>query len=116
MPLDPTERSSRLFGSRTRSSVLVALALLEESYPTELARLLGAGQYTVQTILARLESEGVVVSRRFGRMRRVTLNPRFVAYKELHALLWKLGGQDVVLQQALARKRGRPRRAGKPGS
>ena len=107
--------NSKLFGSRRRTAVLVLLGLLEESYPSELARLLSAPLYSVQTIVDGLESESVIVTRRLGRTRRVQLNPRFVAYKELQSLLWKLGTHDRELQKAAAGKRGRPRRKGKPG-
>lgn len=62
-----------------------------------------------------LEVDGVVVSRAFGRTRRVTLNPRFIGYAALSELLWRVGQQDVELQRALGAKRRRPRRAGKPG-
>lgn len=109
------DASSRLFGSRRRTSVLVLLGLLEESYPSELAKLLGARLYSVQTILDALESESVIVTRRLGRTRRVQLNPRYVAFDELKTLLWKLGSHDRELQEAAARRRGRPRRKGKPG-
>lgn len=91
------------------------LALLQESYPSELATLLDARLYSVQTILDALESEGVIVTRRLGNTRRVQLNPRHVAHEELQALLWKLGENDIGIQKAAARKRARPRRKGKPG-
>jgi DNA-binding transcriptional ArsR family regulator len=108
-------RRFELFGSRRRTQILILLAMLEESYPAELARLLGARLFAVQTILAALESETIIVTRRLGRTRRVELNPRFIAYDELRALLWKLGEHDAELQAAAARKRGRPRRPDKPG-
>jgi hypothetical protein len=111
----PVDSRSKLFGSPRRTAVLILLGLLEESYPSELARLLDAPLYSVQTILDGLESEAVIVTRRLGRTRRVQLNPRFVAYKELEALLWKLGAHDRDLQKAAAGKRARPRRKGKPG-
>jgi hypothetical protein len=107
--------ASRLFGSRRRTTVLVLLGLLEESYPSELAKLLGARLYSVQTILDALESESIIITRRLGQTRRVQLNPRYVAHAELKALLWKLGTHDPELQKAAAGKRGRPRRRGKPG-
>ncbi len=109
------DQRSQLFGSRNRTAVLVALRLLEESYPSELAALLGIRLYTVQQILRSLEAEAVIVSRALGRTRRVSLNPRFIGYAELAELLWKVGQQDVELQRALGTKRRRPRRAGKPG-
>ena len=109
------DQPAQLFGSRNRTAVLVALRLLEESYPSELARLLGLRLYSVQQILRSFEIEGVIVSRMFGRTRRVTWNPRYVGHTPLADLLWKIGQEDVPLQRALAGKRRRPRRAGKPG-
>lgn len=109
------ETPTEIFGSRRRTEVLVLLALLGESYPTELARLLDAHLFSVQTILDDLEREGLIVTRRLGRVRRVELNPRYVAHEELAALLWKLGEHDLELQKAAAKRRGRPRRKGKPG-
>ena len=94
--------------------VLVSLRLLDETYPSELAQLLGIGTYSVQRVLEALEGEGVVVSRLMGRTRIVKLNPRYFAAEELAALLWSLGKRDADLQRLLAAKRRRPRRAGKP--
>ncbi|GMU60590.1 MAG: hypothetical protein AMXMBFR34_23530 [Myxococcaceae bacterium] len=109
------DRGSRLFGSSTRTSALLAIRLLEESYPSELAALLGVRPFTVQSILKSLEREAIIVSRLVGRTRTVALNPRHVAHAELSALLWKLGQLDLDLQARLATRRRRPRRAGKPG-
>ena len=109
------DRPVQLFGSRNRSAVLMALRLLGETYPSELASMLGLRLFTVQSILASLESEAVVVSQLMGRTRKVTLNPRYFASRELAALLWKLAQHDVSLQTSLARRRRRPRRPGKPG-
>lgn len=95
--------------------MLVAIRLLEETYPSELADLLGVRPYTVQSILASLEREAITVSRLMGRTRTVFLNPRYFAHVELSALLWKLGEHDLDLQDRLAARRRRPRRAGKPG-
>jgi hypothetical protein len=112
---DALAHRSRLFGTSIRTAILVGLRLLEESYPSELAMLLGTRLYSVQKVLQSLESEGVVVSRTFGNTRRVTLNPRYFAHAQLAALLWELGSHDPALQRALAAKRRRPRRMGKPG-
>ena len=109
------DRSSQLFGTRNRTAVLVAIRLLGETYAAELALLLGVRVFTVQQIVAGLEREAVLATRVAGRTRLVTLNPRYVASGELADLLWRLGENDVALQQALAAKRRRPRRAGKPG-
>jgi len=104
----------KLFGSRTRTSVLILLALLEESYPSELARLLDARPYTIQTMVDALEKEGVVASRTLGRTRRIVLDPRYRAASELRALLQKLAEFEPRLQDIAASKRARPRRKGKP--
>ena len=109
------ERNPELFGGRNRTSVLLATRMLGETYPSELAAMLDLRLFSVQSILASLEREGITISRLLGRTRRVTLNPRYFASKELDALLWKVGKQDTALQQALASRRRRPRRAGKPG-
>ncbi|MGE6756890.1 hypothetical protein ACQKGO_02660 [Corallococcus interemptor] len=109
------EEGSRLFGTSTRTAVLVAIRLLEDTYPSELAELLGVRPFTVQSILTSLEGEAIIVSRLMGRTRTVSLNPRYFAHAELNALLWKLGEHDTALQTRLAARRRRPRRAGKPG-
>ena len=106
-------RETKLFGSSRRSQVLLLLALLEESYPSELARLLDAKLPAVLYILEGLETEGAVASRRFGRTRRISLDPRYYAAKELKAVLLKLADGEPVLQEAAARRRSRPRRRGK---
>jgi hypothetical protein len=105
----------KLFGSTSRGSILVAIGMLGDTYPAELVRMLGLRLFSVQTILAGLEVEGVIASRAFGRSRRITLDPRYVAAKEVEALLAKLGRNSPELQAKLARVRRRPRRPGKSG-
>ena len=109
------ERDSALLGNRNRTAVLVAIRLLGETWPSELASLLGLRLYSVQRILEAYDREGALVSRTMGRTRRISLNPRYVVHRELDALLWKLGQHDVALQSRLAARRRRPRRASKPG-
>ncbi|MGH7737205.1 MAG: winged helix-turn-helix domain-containing protein [Candidatus Tyrphobacter sp.] len=103
-----------LFGTPTRSGVLVLLALLDESYPRELARLLGAGLFAVQSAVEGLESDGAIASRLVGRTRRVVLNPRFYGAAELKALLIKVSSGQRQILEAAASIRPRPRRRGKP--
>ena len=109
------DRDQELFGNRNRTALLLAIRLLGETYPSELAAILGVRLYTVQSVLSALEREGVIVSRALGRTRRISLNPRYFAHRELSALLSKLGQQDSTLQRLLASRRRRPRHAGKPG-
>lgn len=103
-----------LFGSRRRTEIMVAIALLGETYPSELARLLGAPLYSVQNIIAALDRDGIIATRVSGGSRRVSLDPRFFAYPELKGLLLKLAEAEPDLRSAVAGRRSRPRRAGKP--
>ncbi len=74
-----------IFGSRLRTRVLVLIALLGDTYPTQLARLLDSRQLPVQRVVNKLELEGVLSSRLVGTVRLVPLNPRFFASAELAA-------------------------------
>ena len=107
------DRQMSLFGTRLRTQILLLLALLEESYATELARLAGARLFAVQKHLEVFEDEGVLVSRVIGRERRVSFNPRFFAKNELQVLLARLAEQDRDLSAAVLTVSRRPRRKGK---
>jgi hypothetical protein len=104
-----------LFGSSRRTEVLVLLALLGESYPAELERLLAVGKATVLQIVDGLEREGIVASRALGRTRRLSLDPRWYAAKELLALLERVAEGNPKLVALAEGQRRRPRRKGKPG-
>lgn len=108
-----SSRRGKLFGSRRRTEVLLLVALLGETYPTEIARLLGAAQYSVQTIVDALDREGILATRVSGGVRRVSLDPRFFAHRELEALLTRLAEGEPDLRAAAATRRSRPRRKGK---
>lgn len=108
-----TQSSSKLFGSRRRTELLILLALLEESYPAELARLLAARPFSIQTMIDALEREGILASRLMGRSRRVSLDPRFYAYRETRDLLLRLSEAEPRLKRAASTRRSRPRRKGK---
>ncbi len=101
---------SKLFGSPRRTQVLLLLALLGESYPAELARLVEAHPFSMGEILDGLEIEGVIASRRLGRTRCVALNPRYFAARELQALLSKLAEGEPALRGLAATRRSRPQR------
>lgn len=103
-----------LFGSHLRTRVLVLVALMGESYPTEIARLLESRQLPVQRVVNKLELEGVLSSRLIGTVRLVSLNPRFFAFRELRGLLLKMGEGNAVPMNIASSVRRRPRRAGKP--
>ena len=102
-----------LFGTRTRSSVLLAVHMLGETYPTQVARVLGVSLNQAQKAICSLERAGVVVGEVEGRQRRVRLNPRYALATELAALLDGMATYDVPLQRRIAEARRRPRLAGK---
>jgi DNA-binding transcriptional ArsR family regulator len=101
-----------LFGSKTRTDVLVAIARLDLTYPSEVARVLSLRLIEVQRAISSLETSGAVVSRRVGNTRTVTLNRRFRAADELYALLLKLS-EDPGYERRWADLRRRPRAIGK---
>ena len=102
------------FGSQTRTRVLLALRLLDESYPRELARLLEVPLNGVQTALRGLERDGLVTGRSVGRTRVFTLNPRYFARDELTRFLLRLTEPETGLRSRATQLRRRPRRTGKP--
>jgi len=106
--------SSSPFGGKARTRVLMALRLLEESYPRELSRLLGASLSGVQMALRGLERDGLVAGRLAGRTRLFRLSPRYFAREELQRYLLRLTEPEASLRSRVAQLRRRPRRAGKP--
>lgn len=102
------------FGGCTRTRVLVALSLLQTSFPRELARLLTAPVSGVRQALTSLERDGLVAGRLVGRTRQVQLDPGYFALKELEAYLARLSEAEPELRAAVNRLRRRPRAAGKP--
>jgi DNA-binding transcriptional ArsR family regulator len=102
------------FGGQTRTRVLLALRLLDDSYPRELARVLDVSLNGVQVALRGLERDGLVAARTAGRTRLFRLNPRYFAREELQRYLLRLTGPEDHLQARVAELRRRPRRPGKP--
>jgi DNA-binding transcriptional ArsR family regulator len=89
------------FGSVARTRALLALSLVTETYPRELARVLGLSLFSVQKALASLERDGVVASRMAGRTRLYALNPRYPASRELREYLERLSGRDFELRRRI---------------
>jgi len=106
--------SSSPFGGQARTRVLLALRLLDESYPRELARVLALPVSGVQGALRGLEKDGLVAGRLTGRTRLVRLNPRYFARDELQRYLLALAAADRALQDKVSALRRRPRVSGKP--
>jgi DNA-binding transcriptional ArsR family regulator len=102
------------FGGQNRTRVLLALRLLGDSYPRELARLLEVPLSNVQKAMQGLEVDGLIAGRPVGRTRLYQLNPRYFAAEALFAYLSRLTEPEVHLQERVATVRRRPRRTGKP--
>ena len=101
------------FGGKTRTLVLLALSLLEESFPRELARVLATSINGVQQAIKGLETDGIVTGRMAGRTRLFRLNPRYFAKEELQVYLRRLAEPEVMLGRRVAALRRRPRRTRK---
>jgi DNA-binding transcriptional ArsR family regulator len=102
------------FGGKTRTRVLLALRLLSESYPRELARVLDQPLSGVQQALQRLELDGLIAARIVGSARMYRINPRYFAADELRAYLLRLTEPEEELRTRTEALRRRPRRSGKP--
>lgn len=107
-------KTSSPFGSQTRTRTLLALQLLGETYPRELARLLDAPLSSVQKALRSLEFDGLVAGRQLGRTRVCRLEPRYFAAEALLTFLRRLSEPEADLRSRIALLRRRPRRVGKP--
>lgn len=98
----------------TRTRVLLALRLLDESYSREIARLLDSPVSGIQQALRGLEKDGLVAARKAGRTRLFRIDPRYFARPELEGYLRRLLDPETALRRQAAALRRRPRRSGKP--
>jgi DNA-binding transcriptional MocR family regulator len=96
-----------------RTALLILVAVLEETYPAELARFLGTSISSVQRTLDKVEEEGLIATRPHV-VRAVTLNPIYPASKELRSLLLRLADGYPEYQEIKESRRLRPRRRNKP--
>jgi DNA-binding transcriptional ArsR family regulator len=85
---------------------LLALSLMTETYPRELARVLDAPLFSIQKALASLERDGLLASRVLGRTRLYGLNPRYLASRELREYLERLAGREFDLRRRISQSRG----------
>jgi DNA-binding transcriptional ArsR family regulator len=109
-----TVEGFKIFGSPTRTRVVIIALALRETYPRELARISGVPLVTVQRIVEDLEREGILSTRLSGNQRRVIVNPEWFASKELRALALRLAEVVPDIRAALDAERRRARRRGKP--
>lgn len=98
-----SDRPSSPFGSRSRTRILVALRLLDFSYPRALSRLLDSPLFAVRKALDALERDGLVAARFVGRTRVYTLSASYPAQRELAAYLSRLAEFDTDLRERVGR-------------
>lgn len=103
--------------AESQEKVLIYLLLCETGYGKEISEFYGVALNPVQKQLARLEEDGVVVSRMIGKVREYELNPRYPFIEPLKLLLKSAieAYPEKLIKQLLVR-RTRPRKAGKPTS
>lgn len=105
-------KAPTIFGSEQRTRLLLLIAVLEETYPAELAKYSGASISSVQESLDILERDALISTRQVV-VREVTLNPTYPAANELKAFLLRvIEGYPAYRQIAEAIRR-RPRRRNK---
>jgi DNA-binding transcriptional ArsR family regulator len=89
--------------------MLMLIAVLEETYPAELARYLGTSISSVQRTLDSLEDEGIIATRQLV-VRAITLNPGWPPTKELKSFLLRLADGYPQYKEIKENIRRRPRR------
>jgi hypothetical protein len=104
-----------LLGSESCERVLIFILARNEGYGTEIASFFEIDLFAIQQQLNKLELGGVLVSRKVGRTRMFTFNPRYPFLNELKNLLEKaLSFYPEDVRDGLLMNRRRPRRSGKP--
>ena len=101
--------------AESQEKVLLYLLVREEGYASAIADFYGIPNNPVQKQLARLESDGVIVSQTIGKVRNYQLNPRYPFMEPLKSLLKAaIAAYPAELRNQLLVQRTRPRQAGKP--
>ncbi len=103
-----------ILGNRTAALVLLFVEAYGEGHAQRIANTYDQGLSMTQRQLARLEGNGVLVSRKVGRTRVFTFNRRNPTVRNLRKFLaaeLDLLPEEVV--QKYFRQRQRPRRSGK---
>lgn len=101
--------------AESQEKILIYLLLRASGYSNGIAEFYGVATNPIQKQLARLESDGVIVSRLIGRVRSYELNPRYPFLEPLKSLLKAaVEAYPPELVAELMVKRTRPRQAGKP--
>lgn len=90
MPFDralTTQRMDHIFQSPVRSRILLFISAVGETDMSTIYRLLGLGSVSTMYIVNHWEKQGIVRTRWSKTHRLVRLDPKFIAAKELKALL-----------------------------
>lgn len=104
-----------LFGSNEAEKVLAFIAVRDSGYAYEMAKFFDANLRGIQKQLVKFEGGGVLVSRKIGRTRLYSFNPRFPLKDELAALVKAaISFYPDEMIERLQIRRERPRRQGKP--
>lgn len=100
--------------AESQEKVLIYLLLRETGYAKSIAEFYGAPTNPVQKQLAKLEADGVIVSRLIGKVREYELNPRYPFIDPLKVLLKAaIAAYPSEVRVDLMVQRTRPRQAGK---
>ncbi len=104
-----------LLRAETQEKVLIYLLLRGDGYGKSIAEFYGVPTNPIQKQMARLETDGVIVSQLIGTVRRYELNPRYPFMEPLKQLLKAaIEAYPPALKNDLMVQRSRPRQAGKP--
>ena len=104
-----------ILGSLSRERVLTFIAAREQGYAREIVEFWKCPDRPIKRELNRLESDGVLIAKSYGRTIIYSMNPRFFLRKELNALLLKIiEAYPPEWREKLIFNRRRPRARGKP--
>jgi hypothetical protein len=104
-----------IFGSISRERILVYVAARDLGYAREISKFWKCADRPIKRELNRLESDGVLAAKPYGRTITYSMNPRFFLRKELTALLLKvIEAYPPEWKEKLIFNRRRPRAKGKP--
>jgi len=104
-----------LFGSVSRERILTFIAAREQGYAREITEFWKCPDRPIKRELNRLESDGVLIAKSYGRTISYSMNPRFFLQKELMAILLKIiNAYPPEWKEKLLFNRRRPRAKGKP--
>lgn len=106
---------STILGSNEAEKVLAFVTARDEGYAYQIAQFFNTNLRGIQKQLERLEFGGVLVSKKVGRTRVYSYNPRNPLSDELNNLVTEaIRFYPVEIREKLTIRRERPRRLGKP--